>query len=194
MLLLIMKKSILLLAAIMLMLAGCSSDEEIDGLMDNQSTFRTDFYSIGYSLKNTKGDRTTTFKEGENIIFDVTIYNTYGNEIALADERDILMGAASVFRSNGEYVGNPWQEAFYTMELRWIHIKAHDCVHWSYPWIYDERYASTSSISTQKLSPMDPLPKGTYYSMIYGRISKRDMSNKASGYDDIEMRIPFTVE
>lgn len=189
-----MKKNLFLLIAIMTMLAGCSSDDELNGLIGNQATFRTDFYSIGYSLKNTKGERTTTFKEGENIIFDVTIYNTYGNEIALADERDILMGAASVFRSNGEFVGNPWQTVFYTCELRWIYIKANDRVHWSYPWIYDERYASTSSISIQNLSPMEPLPKGTYYSMIYGRILKHDIDNKVSGHDDIEMRIPFTVE
>lgn len=187
------KKCVLLLSALLLIMSGCSDDEP-DGLKDNQATFRTDLYSIGYSLKNTKGERTTTFKEGENIIFDVTIYNTIGNEIALADERDILMGAASVFQSNGEYVGNPWQAAFYSKELRWILINANDCVHWSYPWIYDERYASTSSISTQKLSPMDPLPKGTYYTRIYGRILKRDMGNDASGHDDIEMRIPFTVE
>ena len=189
------KKSVLLLSVLLLTLAGCS-DDELDGLKDNQATFRTDLYSIGYSLKNTKGERTTTFKEGENIIFDVTIYNTIGNEIGLADERDILMGAASVFRSNGEYVGNPWKTVFFTSELRWINIKAHDCLHWSYPWIFDDTNTSTSfaPYSIQNLTPMDPLPKGTYYSMICGRILKHTMDHEISEHDDIEMRIPFTVE
>lgn len=190
------RKCLLWISAFLLTTVGMisCSDDELDGLRDNQATFKTDLYSIGYSLKNTKGERTSTFKEGENIIFDVVIYNTIGNEIGLADERYILMGAASVYHSNGEYVGNPWQSAFQTFELRWIHIKANDYVHWSFPWIYDEGYASASSISTKVLSPMDPLPKGSYYSMIKGSIMKHDMGSDVSGHDDIEMRIPFIVE
>ena len=205
-----MKKNGILWVSMLLMmmvgLSGCSGDDESDELMNDQATFRTDIYSIGYSLRNENGDRATTFKEGENIIFDVTVYNTSENEIGLADERVILMGAMSIYRSNGEYVGNPWLNAFDSEELRWIIIEANGRLHWSWPWKYDERYvhddrfgSSTSysydvSYSFNVFYPLNSLPKGTYYCMIKGTVLKRFVGKDNYGSDNIEMKIPFTVK
>ena len=194
-----------MVALLTLALTGCSEDGIEEQLAGCQASFIGDAYGIGYSLKNENGDRTTTFKEGENIIFDVTIINSTGYELHLADERGILMGIMSVFRSDGEYVGNPFQSAFYTMELRWITVEAHGRLHWSYPWIYDERYAhddrygSSTSYSTNVLSPVAPLPKGAYYVMMKYKVMYHIVDNPTpgggtKGSDDIELRIPFTVE
>ena len=194
-----------MVALLTLALTGCSEDGIEEQLAGCQASFIADAYGIGYSLKNENGDRTTTFKEGENIIFDVTIINSTGYELHLADERGILMGIMSVFRSDGEYVGNPCQSASTTFELRWLTVEAHGRLHWSYPWIYDERYAhddrydSSTSFSTKVLSPVAPLPKGAYYVMMKYKVMYHIVDNPTpgggtKGSDDIELRIPFTVE
>ena len=76
-----------MVALLTLALTGCSEDGIEEQLAGCQASFIGDAYGIGYSLKNENGDRTTTFKEGENIIFDVTIINSTGYELHLADER-----------------------------------------------------------------------------------------------------------
>ena len=197
------------MAALLMIVVGMSSCSSEDGIEEQlagyQTSFLADAYGIGYSLRNEDGDRTTTFKVGENIIFDVTIFNATGYELHMADERDILMSVMSVYRSDGEYVGNPFQSAFYTMELRWITVEAHGRFHWSCSWIYDERYVhddrydSSTSYSTNVLSPVAPLPKGAYYVMIKSNVMYRIADEPTPGggtrgNDDIELRIPFTVE
>jgi len=82
------------MSALLLTIAGlssCSSDD--DELTGYQATFHSDAYSLGYGLRNVKGDWTRTFKEGENIIFDVTVNNKMRYELHLADERvfDLLL-------------------------------------------------------------------------------------------------------
>ena len=197
------------MAALLMIVIGmssCSSEDGIDEqLAGYQASCLSDAYGIGYSLRNENGDRTTTFKEGENIIFDVTILNATGYELHMADERGILMSVMSVFRSDGEYVGNPFQSAYSTMELRWITVEAHGRLHWSCSWIYDERYVhdgrygSSTSYSTNVLSPVAPLPKGAYYVMIKSKVMYRIADDPTPGggtrgNDDIDLRIPFTVE
>ena len=197
------------MAALLMIVIGMSSCSSADGIDEQlagyQASCLSDAYGIGYSLRNENGDRTTTFKEGENIIFDVTILNATGYELHMADERGILMSVMSVFRSDGEYVGNPFQSAYSTMELRWITVEAHGRLHWSCSWIYDERYVhddrygSSTSYSTNVLSPVAPLPKGAYYVMIKSKVMYRiadepTLGGGTRGNDDIELRIPFTVE
>ena len=197
------------MAALLMIVIGMSSCSSADGIDEQlagyQASCLSDAYGIGYSLRNENGDRTTTFKEGENIIFDVTILNATGYELHMADERGILMSVMSVFRSDGEYVGNPFQSAYSTMELRWITVEAHGRLHWSCSWIYDERYVhddrygSSTSYSTNVLSPVAPLPKGAYYVMIKSKVMYRIADDPTPGggtrgNDDIELRIPFTVE
>ena len=197
------------MAALLMIVIGMSSCSSADGIDEQlagyQASCLSDAYGIGYSLRNENGDRTTTFKEGENIIFDVTILNATGYELHMADERGILMSVMSVFRSDGEYVGNPFQSAYSTMELRWITVEAHGRLHWSCSWIYDERYVhddrygSSTSYSTNVLSPVAPLPKGAYYVMIKSKVMYRIADEPTPGggtrgNDDIELRIPFTVE
>lgn len=126
------------MAALLMIVVGmssCSSEEELEVEVDeplsvNQALFSSDTYDIGYSLRNERGDRTTTFKEGENIIFDVTISNATGYKIRLGEEREILWSAASVFRSDGEFVGNPTFTNNWTSEYRSFAIEAHGRHHW----------------------------------------------------------------
>ena len=130
-----MEKSKLLWLCAVLMLAvgfsSCSGDGIDWQLAGYQASYHVDAYGIGYCLRNEDGDRSTTFREGENIIFDVTILNGTGYEIRLGEEREILWSAASVFRSDGEFVGNPTFTNNWTSEYRSFAIEAHGRHHWS---------------------------------------------------------------
>ena len=194
-------KGILLLLLAVCLLTACSSDDE---LTDYQATFRSDVYSIGYNLKNTKGQRSAYFKEGENIIFEVAVCNNTGYKLFLGDERNILFSAMSVFRSDGEFIKNPWQQYACTFDLRYLTVEPHASIYWSCPWIYDERYihddksGSSYYYPTQVLNSTVPLPKGAYYILIKCRILYRIADDPTpgggtNGYDDVELRIPFIV-
>ena len=58
------------MAALLMIVVGmssCSSEEELEVEVDeplpaNQALFSSDAYSIGYSLSNERGDRTTTLR------------------------------------------------------------------------------------------------------------------------------------
>ena len=185
-----MEKSKLLWLCAVLMLAvgfsSCSGDGIDWQLAGYQASYHVDAYGIGYCLRNEDGDRSTTFREGENIIFDVTIFNATDYEISMGEEREILWSAASVFRSDGEFVGNPMFKNSMTSEYRSFTIDAHGCHHWYCTWLGD-------------YSPLNPLPKGTYYSMLKARVSYRIHDDSTpgggtKGYDDVELKIPFTVE
>ena len=212
-----MKKSSILWMFAMLMLAvgisSCNSNyedsEPIDAPLDvppsiPQARFQTDYYHIGYSLRNEKGITTSTFKEGENIYFDVTINNTTEYELHLGESRAILCRSASIFRSDDEYVGNPFDHMDMTMEYRMMTIEPHGNRHWYCPWTFDERYVRSLGYDQPEqliktLSLKEPLPKGTYYSMLKAKVQKRLFVDSASGdaitgIDEIELKIPFIVE
>ena len=174
--------------------AACSSDDDeiIPPYIDTCSVI-TDAYQIDYFLRNEKGEVTTTFKEGENIIFHVKITNKTGNTIHLADSRDVLKGIMSVYNSNGEYVGNPWEKDFFTLELRWLEV-GKDGLEWSCPWGLFSNSVDMSSIEIHSnFTPTNPLPEGNYYCMMKSRILKRITADNSSGFDDVEVRIPFVV-
>lgn len=195
-----MKKSYLLLGMLMLAFVGCSSSDEefmeseeteTTQKQTDEPTFTNDIYSVDYILKNENGEKTSIFKKGENIIFDVTIKNTTGKEISVGDERTILGGAMSVYRSNDEFVGNPWNDVVMTLELRMKKIEAYGTWHLSCPWRIDTNLLSSSPI---KVFPvMDSLPVGDYFSMMKCRVLKSNYPGEITGYDDIELKIPFTV-
>ena len=212
-----MKKNLLLVMSAAMMLtigiSSCSSsdDDDVDKQQsaenktdepqsDCEASVSTDVYRIEYSLKNENGDRTTIFKEGENIVFDVTIHNTTQYKLSLADERDFLMGSMSVFSIDGEYVGNPFEEIFFTDELRWVPIDANSSLHWSCSWVYDDRYAHDDRYGSplpyfkKCNTTFKPLPKGTYYSRLKGQILKHVYANDERGFDYIELKIPFIVK
>ena len=168
----------------------------------SQATFQTDSYQIDYCLRNEKGITTSTFKQGENIYFDLIIKNTIEYEILLGETREILYSAASIYRSNGEYVGNPFDKLEMTKEYRMMTIKPHAYTHWYCPWTFDEKFVSSLSynLDFNSVSLKGSLPKGTYYSMLKARVNRYDLNNSAPDVeiegndDDIELKIPFTVK
>jgi len=167
----------------------------------SQATFQTDCYQIDYCLRNENGTTTSTFKQGENIYFDVMISNTTEYDLHLGEEREILYSAASIFRSNGEYVGNPFDGMSITQEYRMMTIKPHANTHWWCPWTFDEKFVSSLgyNLDFNALSLKKLLPKGTYYSRLKAKVEKRILVDSApdgeiTGLDDIELKIPFVVE
>ena len=167
----------------------------------SQATFQTDCYQIDYCLRNENGTTTSTFKQGENIYFDVMISNTTEYDLHLGEEREILYSATSIFRSNGEYVGTPFDGMDITQEYRIMTIKPHAYNHWWCPWTFDENFVSSLgyNLDFNALSLKEPLPKGTYYSRLKAKVEKRILVDSApggeiTGLDDIELKIPFVVE
>ena len=191
-------RKIFILSIAALLLSSCSSSDE--GIKDweanPQVTFQTDAYSIEYSLKNAFGDKTTTFKEGENIVFNVVITNLTGSILNLADERTFLLGLTTVYRADGEFFDNPYDSEYQTDDLRWLSIEPNGTFAFSNSWKLDFRLYSSQELvldaATPSIAKAKPLTKGSYYSMLKGRIQKH-FGDKA-GYDDIEMKIPFVVK
>ena len=201
-----MKKNCISWMFAVLMLAigmsSCSSDDEEPFVQ--QAFVSKAAYSIGYSLKNELGFTTSTFKEGENIIFDVTINNNTGYRLQLGEERMILQSATSIYRSDGEFVENPYNGISMTYEYRTMTIEPNGSMHWSSPWIINESYLRSLGVEQPELVlnniPLKrPLLKGTYYSLFKTQVSYRIVNDPApgggtKGIDEIELKIPFTVK
>ena len=126
---------------------------------------------INYHLENEKGENATTFAEGENIIFDLAIYNDSLKDITFAEEREIVMSCLSVYDINGNYIGNPWVGMDMDASIWYVTIKANGSEHWRIPWMYDEKYMTERSCKIGIYPMKDPLPSGKYYSCMKCRIS-----------------------
>lgn len=172
----------LTMAMAMLTFVSCSSDDNSDiPSSPHVATFTTDAYQMFYWLENEKSEVTTTFKEGENILFHIKIVNTTNDVIRLCDERN-LWRLMDVFRSDDEYVGNPfdWVNGI-TEELRWFEV-GKDGYEFVGSWLYSNMYLN-----------MEPLPKGSYYCRMRTQLLKKVVATDTSGSDEIDMKIPFIV-
>ena len=149
-------------------------------------TYMEDSVKIQLQLLNSDSVAMDTFKEGEDIIFKLTISNTssdwvYTTPIDKFSDDNIF----GIYSSNGSYVGKPWDgrqiyfiHSFLTPEM----FQEHTCS-WLEEPIEDmtDYVIKGSSISIArvpiryyKLERRQPLPKGSYYtqfdvSVIEGR-------------------------
>jgi hypothetical protein len=89
-------------------------------------------------------------------------------------------------------VGNPNSDEARTCDIRWFGIEAHDWLHSTCSWIKDANELPPEVIENYHF--MDPLPKGNYYSKFRIGLMTHLADEENSGYDIIELKIPFTVE
>ena len=152
-----------------------------------------DSIRFDYRLLNEKGEEATEFNEGENIVFDLTVYNDGNDEVTLdKEEIDLVCSATRVYTKDGLYYGSPWDDINIIdipERMYWIIIDANGQKHWSYPWTYNKDYVVNAPLGSWELGQMsikDPLSKGNYYAELNFRFREIDKT--------ISKRIDFRVK
>lgn len=173
---------LMLLAMTAVCVCGCSSDdtpveqapevgesEEKDSIeVDTVEVFTPspavnngEPISVSYRTLNTDGIETSEFKEGENVILDLTIYNNTDEDILAGEMHDFLYSAFLVYSSNGKYVGRAY-DASPMIYLKQV-LEPGETYNWRYPWMLYP--AASSRLPFEKWYERSPLPVGDYYSV-----------------------------
>ena len=172
----------LLLAGICTFALSCSSDndeissdDEAKEAVAIDMNTRQDYDSIrvDFCLLNTEGQAVTTFKEGEQIIFRLTVTNTTDKRLRNCQSPADIVGEDmfQVF-SNGTVIARPWDftMTLYATNFWWAPQKdyVYEC-----PWQgqvidldsknYEDFPVTLSGVVFIKKQDRKPLPVGSYY-------------------------------
>ena len=172
----------LLLAGICTFALSCSSDDDANSndndpkeMVATDMNTRQDYDSISvdFSLLNAEGLAVTTFKEGEQIIFRLTVTNTTDKRLRNCQSPADIVGEDmfQVF-SNGSVIARPWDftmtyhatNMFWTPQIDYVY----EC-----PWQgqvvdsenenYEDFSVSLAGVVFIKKQDRQPLPVGSYY-------------------------------
>lgn len=196
-----MKKQ-LVLTALFLLAIGVSScsvdsydnpvDKEEHGVV-NSSDYTV---NVDYHLENAEGIETTTFKEGENIVFSISVVNKSKSD--LTQHRDPLVGSAMmVYNSDGKAVGTPlyaWDEDIEDV-LYWFVVKAGGRTYWRVPWVYDASLLDSNdeTFHLSERKRVGYLKPGRYYTELIINFSVT-IDGKEECIADEVRHIDFCVE
>lgn len=158
-------------------------------------TYMEDSVRIQLQLLNSDSVATDTFKEGEDIIFKLTIKSIGNDLVMITPITDFSDNIFDIYSSNGTYVGRPWDgrhisliHSFLTPEI----LQEHTCSWLEEPVedVMAKEINEWSSISIArvpihyyKTEYRQPLSKGSYYtqfdvSVIEGRTTTIKMDFK----------------
>ena len=191
--------------------SSCSSDDSnnempdipdlpIDSIVPGEKpfigvTYMEDSVRIQLQLLNSDSVATDTFKEGEDIIFKLTIKSIGNDLVMITPITDFSDNIFDIYSSNGTYVGRPWDgrhisliHSFLTPEI----LQEHTCSWLEEPVedVMAKEINEWSSISIArvpihyyKTEYRQPLSKGSYYtqfdvSVIEGRTTTIKMDFK----------------
>ena len=149
-------------------------------------TYMEDSVKIQLQLLNSDSVAMDTFKEGEDIIFNLTITNTGSDWVQTAPMEKFSDDIFSVYSSDGVYIGKPWDQRLMTyfyplltprtvreQVCSWLEVPDGDMVNlclWIENPVEDtsnlnlDQYVSTiNRIIFLKKERRQPLPKGSYY-------------------------------
>lgn len=119
---------------------------------------------VEFSLLNDTGSKTTIFKVGENITFDLKVTNQTNEMVYLTDTLNAkeIIKAFFIYTANGKVVGTPYD--MQTSDKAYIPQKS--SIHWQACWMIkpterDEDYYDPFFIENIK----EPLPQGDYYTL-----------------------------
>lgn len=200
-----------LIAGIGTLSMSCSSDDEnsevptvpvvpADSIVPEEKPFvgvryMEDSVQIQFQLLNSDSVAMDTFKEGEDVIFKLTIKNISSELVMITPITDFSDNIFDIYSSNGTYVGKPWDgrhisliHSFLTPEM----LQEHTCSWLEEPVedVMAKEINEWSSISIARV-PIhyykeyyrQPLSKGNYYtqfdvSVIEGRTTTIKMDFK----------------
>lgn len=149
-----------------LALVSCNDEEDIvpEYQIPHKDvySFEVDSIQAEFALLNARGEQATTFAYGEDIIFDLKVYNN-GNYPFWRDVRQILGNDMfRVYRSNGHYEGTPWHyDDIGTLVFHGI--AAHSMKHWQCPWSSASAIKPTPPLMLNTYNHR--LSKGSYYAV-----------------------------
>lgn len=150
-------------------------------------TYMEDSVKIQLQLLNSDSVAMDTFKEGEDIIFKLTISNTSSDWVQTIPMENFSGDIFSVYSSDGVYIGKPWDQRLMTyfyplltpktereQVCSWLEVPDEDMVNLCL-WL-ENPVEDTSNLNTDKYMSMginrviflkkerrQPLPKGNYY-------------------------------
>ena len=140
---------------------------------------RLDSVDVSFTLLNPDGKETTTFAYGENITFQVTIFNRSTQNVRLTTAYPLIGGeeAFMVYTKEGEQIGRPWDvlatpavypEPVYSVNpdkpLFWSCKWKENYYSESDPYINDPSFVLYRPFYLIQEKERDNLAKGSYYS------------------------------
>ena len=137
--------------------ASCSKDDDETG---------ADKIKVYFYLTNEKGEKTTTFKSGENIVLCANLQNSTSEAIVLFDETDHshepewkdFDNLFAIYEKSGKLIGKAWDG----ISLGEIRIQAGETIHWQCYWM--EHTTEMPNIPPFVIKDIkEQLPKGEYY-------------------------------
>ena len=136
--------SLSLIASVMTAILGCSSSDDFSDDTNGN-------VEINFTLRDEQGNVKTTFKEGENIVFDLEIANNDTRDMVyyryFKDGSDYILNSdfLCVYDMSGVSVGYPWDNMFCDDSgyMKWIipaNTKYHIRVAWYSSSLVDMSY------------------------------------------------------
>lgn len=199
-----MKKEVLIISMLFVLsfgMAGCSNDEdsELPSVPTDSTksttpedkpfvgvTYMEDSIKIQLQLLNSDSVAMNTFKEGEDIIFKLTIMNMSGELVMITPIDEFSDdNIFNIYSSNGSYVGKPWDGRWIALIHSFLTpgmLQEHTCSWLEEPvgdtvdYLLNGTSTSIARVPIRyyKQERRQPLPKGSYYtqfnvSIIEGR-------------------------
>ena len=190
-----MKKEVLIISMLFVLsfgMTGCSNDEgnELPSVPTDPIelttpeekpfvgvTYMEDSVKIQLQLLNSDSVAMDTFKEGEDIIFKLTIMNM-GSELVMITPIDEFSddNIFNIYSSNGSYVGKPWDGRWIALIHSFLTpgmLQEHTCSWLEEPvgdtvdYLLNGTSTSIARVPIRyyKQERRQPLPKGSYYTL-----------------------------
>ena len=157
------------------MFSACSSDDDAEDTVeiDLNTVQDCDSISVDFRLVNSEGQAVKTFKEGEQILFRLTVTNKTGKKLNCQSPVNIVGVDMFQVYSNGKILGRPWDFTLtYCSPRNQFWVEQIDYVY-ECPWQgqvldidkenYREFHVPSSGVVFIKKQDQQPLPVGQYY-------------------------------
>lgn len=168
--------SFLLFVGTCTVVCSCSNDDVNDVVVADLNTVQDyDSISVDFRLVNTEGQAVKTFKEGEQIIFRLTVTNQLDKTLKVKLPVNIVGEDLFQIYSSGKPVDRPWDYSILSTGPLTHFWSAHKSYVYECQWqglVYEPEKASdilkndeipSSGVALLKKQDRKPLPVGNYY-------------------------------
>lgn len=169
--------SFLLFVGTCTVVCSCSNDDDVNDVVvaDLNTVQDYDSISVDFRLVNTEGQAVKTFKEGEQIIFRLTVTNQLDKTLKVKLPVNIVGEDLFQIYSSGKPVDRPWDYSILSTGPLTHFWSAHKSYVYECPWqglVYEPEKASdilkndeipSSGVALLKKQDRKPLPVGNYY-------------------------------